>query len=65
MKPAVGDVLVALHLPEAGPLVDGDRPLIERSDGEGIALGAQGLGGETKARTHKRLAQAQARQIGP
>jgi hypothetical protein len=65
MKPAVGDVLVALHLPEAGPLVDGDRPLIERSNGEGIALGAQRHGGEMKARSHKGLAQALACQIGP
>ena len=65
VKPAHGEVLVALHLPKAGPFIDRDRPLIERSDGEGIALGAQRHGGETKAGTHKGLAQAQACQIGP
>ena len=38
MKPAVGDVLEALNLLETGPLVHGDRPAVERSHGEGIAL---------------------------
>jgi hypothetical protein len=65
MKPAIGEMLVALHRLEAGPLVDSDRPLIERSDGEGIALGAERHGGETKASTHKRLTKTPAREIGP
>jgi hypothetical protein len=65
MKPAVGEMLVALHLPEAGPLVDSYRLLIERSDRECIALGAQRHGGETQASTHKRLAKAQTRETGP
>jgi len=38
MKPAVGEVLEALNLLETGPLVHGDRPVVERSHGEGIAL---------------------------
>ena len=38
MKPAVGEVLEALNLPETGLLVHGDRPAVERSHGEGIAL---------------------------
>ena len=38
MTPAVGDVLEALNLLETGPLVYGDRPAVERSHGEGIAL---------------------------
>ena len=38
MKPAVGEVLEALNLLETGPLVHGDRPVVERGHGEGIAL---------------------------
>lgn len=41
MKPAVGEVLEALDLPETGPLVYGDCPAVERSHGEGITLGPQ------------------------
>lgn len=65
MKPAIREMLKALHLPEASPLVYSDRPLIERSDCEGIALRAQRHGGETKAGADKRLAEAQARETGP
>lgn len=38
MTSAVGDVLEALDLLETDPLVHGDRPAVERSHGEGIAL---------------------------
>ncbi len=38
MTSAVGEVLEALNLLETGPLVHGDRPAVERSHGEGIAL---------------------------
>ena len=41
MKSAVGDVLEALNLLETGPLVHGDRPAVERSHREGIALCAE------------------------
>ena len=54
MQPAIGEMLVALHLPEASPLIHGDRPLIEHGHREGKALRAQRHGGETKAAADER-----------
>jgi hypothetical protein len=41
MTSAVGGVLEALDLVESGPLVYGDRPVVECNHGEGIAVRAE------------------------
>ncbi len=64
MKPAIGEMLKALHLPEASPLIHSDHPLIERGHREGIALRAQRHGGETKAGADERPAEAEAGEGG-
>src|SRR5215471_14830930 len=49
VPPSVGEVFEPVNLLETGPLVHGDRPAIERSDREGIALCPQRSRGETQA----------------
>ena len=65
MPPSVAEVFEPVNFLETGPLVHGDRPAVECSYCEGIALCSERRRGEMQAGAQERVTQATAGQVGP